>query len=181
VSSVNVVVHRTEFGSTYVLGDLLVNGQRIGRTLEYPWRGNTKWNADKSKGANFRHTSCIREGVYTAVLRGGHISSAGSMAGRVQWRLELEGVANRSAIEFHVGNTLIHDSEGCILCGDVVLHTKGVEPQLKGSNNAVDRFVSAIFGDVSNVRNASQWAGMMNDLRITVRVIGMPPGAWKVS
>ena len=175
--SVSVVVHRSEFGPTYVLGDLSVNGMRIGQTLEYPWRGNAKWNREMSKGATFRHTSCVREGIYSALLRGDHRSSAGG----VQWRLELQNVANRSAIEFHVGNTLIHDSEGCILCGDTVIHPNGVEPRLAGSRNAVDHFVRAIFGDVSNVHNSSQWASMMSDLSITVRVIGMPPDAWTVS
>lgn len=168
---VNVVVHRQQFGATYTIGELHVNGRRIGCTLEYPWRHNTSWDDKKKIGDNFRDTSSVAAGVYRATLRGDHRSGAGA----VQWRLELMGTAGRDAIEFHVGNSLVHDSKGCILCGDAVNHPNGVEPRLTwGSNMAVSRFVSAILGDVSGIRNETQWAAMIRDLEITVRIGGWP-------
>jgi hypothetical protein len=81
----------------------------------------------------------------------------------------------------NVGNALIRDSEGCALCGEGVHVGRGIEPRLSGSTHAVNRFVQAIFGDTSKVQNPSQWASMMHDLKITVHIIGMPPGAWKVN
>ena len=56
---VNVVVHRQQFGATHTIGELHVNGRRIGCTLEYPWRQNAQWDKTKKIGDNFRGTSCV--------------------------------------------------------------------------------------------------------------------------
>jgi len=167
-----VSVHRRQHGDTFTIGDLFVNGRHIGQTLEYPWRGNTAWDSTQSKGQNFRHVSCVREGIYRAQLRTDNNHGV---------RLELLGTAGRTVIEIHAGNTLIRDSEGCILCGSVV-HATGVEPRiLPGTSRFTrDRFIQAIFGDLSSVKNPSEWATKMNSVHVTVKVIGMPPGAWAV-
>jgi Family of unknown function (DUF5675) len=138
---------------------------------------NAHWDKSKPTSWNFNHTSRVREGIYPGDLRGDHRGRAGE----VQWHLELVGTPGRQAIEMHVGNALIRDSEGCALCGEAVHVGRGIEPRLSGSTHAVNRFVQAIFGDTSKVQNPSQWASMMHDLKITVHIIGMPPGAWKVN
>jgi hypothetical protein len=176
MASINVVMHRRQWGETFVIGDLNVDGTRIGSTLEYPWRHDAKWAPGKKKAWNFFHTSCVREGIYPAQLRGDHRTHAGA----VQWRVEIMNSQNRIGIEFHAGNSLIRDSEGCILCGDHVHHVIGVEPRVEGSRHAMERLVHAIFGKTWGIRTTSQWATMMRDLKITVRVIGMPPDAWKI-
>ena len=53
MANVNVSVHRREFGETFIIGDLFVNGRLIGKTLEYPWRGNTAWNSESKQGKQF--------------------------------------------------------------------------------------------------------------------------------
>ena len=172
---VNVVLRRNQVGETYAIGELKVDGRPIGRTLEYPWRGNATWQDGQKKGWNFFHTSCVREGIYQGLLRSDHRNH-----GSVQWRVELEGTVGRVAIQFHSGNTLIKHSEGCILVGTSLVHAPGIEPKVVGSVDAMNKFVKAILGDVSTLKNPSDWAAMMMGIRITVRVIGMPAGAWKV-
>ncbi len=174
---VNIILRRTHFGATYTLGELSVNGIPVGRTLEYPWRGNAAWSnkPETLRGGNFHHVSNVREGVYRAHLRSDHLNRDGG----VQWRVEIEGVVGRTAIQFHAGNRLVRDSEGCILVGTDIVHASA-EPEVIHSGIAMKKLISAVFGDLTRVKDPSDWARMMRDLTITVRVIGMPTGAWKV-
>jgi hypothetical protein len=48
---------------------------------------------------------------------------------------EVEGVSGHDNILFHVGN-YGHDTEGCFLCGDIVLHSKTDDWMLTGSRKA---------------------------------------------
>src|SRR5579863_1816049 len=126
-------VHRRQYADTFIIGDLFANGRHIGQTLEYPWRGNAAWASGQSKPQNFRQVSCVREGIYPAQIRTDNNKGL---------RLELLGTIGRTAIEIHSGNTLIRDSEGCILCGSV-LRVNGVEPRITpGTSRSIrDNFI----------------------------------------
>lgn len=158
---INVVLRRTQFAETYSAGELAVNGWQVGRTLEYPWRGNMSWQASQSRVVNSAHTSCVREGIYRAELRSDHKNRDG----KVQWRLELHGTQGRSAIEFYPGNALVKDSHGCILVGNSVSHAAG-GPTLSGSRDAMSAFVQTIFGEGGGARNPSAWSKMVSELNI---------------
>lgn len=168
----NVVLHRRTFGKTFIAGELFVNGKRICATLEYPWRGNVVWDSKQNKSWNFFHTSCVHEGIYDAQIR---------TDGVLGFRLELLGTSQRQFIEFHVGNSLIRNSEGCILAGE--FHggiLTGIEPKLSGGSStlAIKRFKEALLPDASKVKNPFDWAKMMSETEITARIIGMPPNYW---
>jgi len=176
-----VLLHRIRYGDTFIVGELFVNNKRIGQTMEYPWRENTGWDSSQSKGSNFRHVSCVREGIYYGHLRADHEGRLSQFHDKgLHWRLELAGTVRRTAIEFHAGNALIRDSKGCILCGEHVFHANGVEPYMLNSEITMKRFVDAILGDLSGVKNSSEWGTMMRSISIIVTVIGMPAEAWLV-
>lgn len=170
---INVVLKRTHFAENYTLGVLKVDGVVIGRTLEYPWRDNTPWNDKLSKKVNLLRVSGIREGVYRGELVG-----KCNKAGEAEWRLQLSGKHGRTAIQFHAGNTL-DDSRGCVLVGTSISHTGG-DATIANSRLAMQRFIAAIFGDVSGSQGPSDWVALMQSLRVTVRIVGMPAGAWRV-
>jgi hypothetical protein len=77
------------------IGQLYVDGQRVGYSLELPW----KWNQ--------RSKSAIPEGVYSGHLR---------YDKKDQWRIQLNNVKGRSGIQIHIGNVPKH-TKGCILVG----------------------------------------------------------------
>ena len=52
MGNANVVVRRRQFGQNYILGEVSVNGSLVGKTLEYPWRDNVRWDEDKPKGVS---------------------------------------------------------------------------------------------------------------------------------
>lgn len=77
------------------MGYLVADGEVICYTLELPWEDNS----------NF--ISCILPGTYNGILR--YDKTDG-------WRIQLEDVPNRTAVQIHIGN-YTKDTKGCILVG----------------------------------------------------------------
>lgn len=90
-------VHIERFAYTPwgTFGELRLDGWTC-LTCEPPWKDNQVGK------------SCIPEGVY------GMVQMAGLRKPLAEW--QLVNVPGRSAIEFHVGNSML-DTEGCILLG----------------------------------------------------------------
>jgi len=55
---------------------------------------------------------------------------------------EVENVSGHSGILFHIGN-YNHDSDGCFLCGELVLHSQTDDWMLSGSRKAFEKFMAA--------------------------------------
>lgn len=91
----SVAIVRESESEKCTTGYLTINGGRTCYTLELPWKENA------------RSVSSIPPGNYSAILRYDKAD---------HWRMQLEGVPNRSGIQIHIGNH-ISDSEGCILVG----------------------------------------------------------------
>jgi len=91
-------VQRKEETEKATFGELYVDDEKIGQTLEPPWRNNKI------------SESCIPPGEYDAYIRSKETS---------RWDydvIQLRDVFNRSAIQIHIGN-YINDTKGCILIG----------------------------------------------------------------
>jgi hypothetical protein len=76
-------------------GYLAVDGKIIAYTLERPWVNNVQ------------NISSIPTGKYTGHLRYDHTDF---------WRIELDGVPNRTNVQIHIGNE-VDQSKGCVLVG----------------------------------------------------------------
>ncbi|GAB6137917.1 DUF5675 family protein [Halanaerobaculum tunisiense] len=93
------VVRKEETGEA-TLGEIFVDGERIGHTLEQPWQNNKQGE------------SCIPPGKYWAYLRDQEQSNS-------RWDynpIQFIDVHNREYIQIHIGN-YPEDTEGCILPG----------------------------------------------------------------
>ncbi|WP_018249855.1 DUF5675 family protein [Orenia marismortui] len=91
------VIRKEETGEA-TLGEIYVDGEKIGHTLEPPWRQNKA------------NESCIPPGEYNAFIR---------KRGSSRWNydvIQLEEVFNRSAVQIHIGN-YPKNTRGCILVG----------------------------------------------------------------
>ena len=96
MSTIRVV--RKEETDQATMGQVYVDGEEIGYTLEQPWKQNREGG------------SCIPPGEYVAYIRDKATS---------RWDynpIQLVGVHNRSYIQIHIGNKPEH-TEGCILIG----------------------------------------------------------------
>jgi len=96
VSEIRVI--RKEETDEATLGEIYVDGHKIGHTLEPPWRQNKT------------NESCIPPGEYKAFIREKKTS---------RWDydvIQLEEVFKRAAVQIHVGN-YPRNTKGCILVG----------------------------------------------------------------
>ncbi len=92
---ITVTIDRKYSGATCTSGYIAINGKTIAYTVELPWNGNKPF------------ISSIPAGSYYAILRYDKPD---------RWRIQLEGVPNRSGVQIHTGNAT-DDTEGCILIG----------------------------------------------------------------
>jgi hypothetical protein len=91
-------VERFQSSKACVTGKLFVDGNRIGYTVELPWKENQSF------------VSCIPVGSFPGILRYDKPD---------HWRIQLNDVPKRPGIQIHMGNHT-SDSEGCILVGTQV-------------------------------------------------------------
>ncbi len=92
---VTVTIDRKYSGASCTSGYIEIDGKIIAYTVELPWNGNKPL------------ISSIPVGSYYGFLRYDKSD---------RWRIQLEGVPNRSGVQIHTGNTT-DDTEGCILIG----------------------------------------------------------------
>lgn len=95
MSTIRIV--RKEETDQATMGQVYVDGEELGYTLEQPWNNN-------------QEGSCIPPGEYIAYIRDKATS---------RWDynpIQLVNVYNRSYIQIHIGNKPEH-TEGCILVG----------------------------------------------------------------
>jgi hypothetical protein len=92
---VDLSVQRQHSGKDCTSGQISIEGQIVGYTLERPWEGNIPL------------ISSIPAGQYHGFVR---------KSTSDRWRIELTDVPNRHNIQLHVGNFLA-DGVGCILIG----------------------------------------------------------------
>ena len=91
----DLTIERKMTSNNCTMGYLVADGEVICYTLELPWEDNS----------NF--ISCILPGTYNGILR--YDKTDG-------WRIQLEDVPNRTAVQIHIGN-YTKDTKGCILVG----------------------------------------------------------------
>jgi len=94
-------------------GELWINGQSIGYTIELPWLHNQ------------RNISCIPEGRYELVKR--YTETRG-------WHILVKDVPDRSWILFHPANNALKELKGCIApVSKVVRPGKGTQSKVADS------------------------------------------------
>ena len=99
VSKITLLILRDTFTEESTIGELFLNGERFGDTLELPFRDNQ------------RSVSCIPTGEYKVRLRLPRESAT-----RDYIHLLVQDVPSRDYILFHRGNSA-KDTRGCILVG----------------------------------------------------------------
>ena len=99
LSKINLLILRDTFTEESTIGELFLNGERVGDTLELPFRDNQ------------RSVSCIPTGEYKVRLRLPRESAT-----RDYIHLLVQDVPSRDYILFHRGNSA-KDTRGCILVG----------------------------------------------------------------
>ena len=99
LSKINLLILRDTFTEESTIGELFLNGERFGDTLELPFRDNQ------------RSVSCIPTGEYKVRLRLPRESAT-----RNYIHLLVQDVPSRDYILFHRGNSA-KDTRGCILVG----------------------------------------------------------------
>jgi len=99
LSKINLLILRDTFTEESTIGELFLNGERFGDTLELPFRDNQ------------RSVSCIPTGEYKVRLRLPRESAT-----RDYIHLLVQDVPSRDYILFHRGNSA-KDTRGCILVG----------------------------------------------------------------
>jgi hypothetical protein len=89
------IVRLLQKGGACTIGELWIDGQRVGYTLELPW----KWNEQS--------VSAIPAGSYSGHLRYDKDD---------HWRIQLNDVQGRSGVQIHIGN-VPREIKGCVLVG----------------------------------------------------------------
>lgn len=112
---ISIRIDRRSFSDLCIQGNLFVNDQFIGYSLELPEVGN---NTD---------VSCIPAGIYKGKVR---------TDGNRGWRLELD-YPDRPNVQIHVGN-IRDDSRGCILVGKVADATNCTVGQSRDAMKALE-------------------------------------------
>lgn len=116
-----LTIERKLASDNCTMGYLIANGEVICYTLELPWKDNL----------NF--ISCIPPGSYNGILR--YDKTDG-------WRIQLENVPNRTAVQIHIGN-YTKDTEGCILVGTGAETTNCT---VQNSSQAYSKLKEAFYG-----------------------------------
>jgi hypothetical protein len=94
-SSITITITRQHADKSCTSGQLALNGEVMGYTLERPVEGNIPL------------ISAVPAGTYRAFVR---------TESKDRWRVELINVPGRGNVQIHVGNTL-RDTIGCVLLG----------------------------------------------------------------
>jgi len=118
-----ITIVRSSENNNSVTGELYANERFICHTLELPWQNNASY------------ISSIPSGSYDAHLRYDRSD---------KWRIQLDNVPGRSAIQIHMGN-YPSDIEGCVLVGDEIINS---DNKLSGgtSSSAYSRLKEAFYG-----------------------------------
>lgn len=90
-----IKIDRLSFSDLCIQGNLSINDETIGYSLELPKVGNNT------------SVSSIEAGTYKGIVR---------EDGSLGWRIELQDVEDRDNIQIHIGN-IRDNSRGCILVG----------------------------------------------------------------
>jgi len=141
-----VLIRRKHAYSASIIGEMYVNGSFLCYTLELPWR----WNQ--------RNVSCIPRGAYSGFIR--YDKPDG-------WRIQLQGVPNRSGVQIHIGN-YPSDIKGCVLVG-----TSYSPNAVWHSRKAYEKLRQAFYGDVTDPRLPS--ACPAKDISVEFAGIFGPP------
>lgn len=97
-----ISIVRSSINVSSITGELFANKQFLCHTLELPWENNASY------------ISSIPSGTYSAHLRYDKAD---------KWRIQLDDVPGRTAIQIHMGN-YPSDIEGCVLIGDEVINSE---------------------------------------------------------
>lgn len=129
----NLYILRQGFETQCTMGFLLADGPGgipvlLGYTLERPWKNNRK------------NISSIPTGTYEGIVRYDHDD---------HWRIELNGVPNRTHVQIHIGNQP-DESKGCILVG---LKVSPAECRLGASRKAYARLKEYFYGSSTPVQS----------------------------
>lgn len=93
--SFELTIERKSSSDKCTMGYLIADGQVVCYSLELPWKDNSN------------NISCVPSGTYKGILR--YDKTDG-------WRIQLENVPNRTAVQIHMGNYTTQ-TEGCVLVG----------------------------------------------------------------
>lgn len=104
------------------IGVLYINGVKMGRTLELPWRNNE---------SNISH---IPPKKYDAFIR---------RDGKRGWRIQLRKVKNRKYIQIHIGNYQ-RQIKGCVLVGATVTKNKNGTCMVNHSRKTLKKIAAAM-------------------------------------
>lgn len=91
----HLTIERKMSTENCTMGYLVANGEVLCYTLELPWKDNQGM------------LSCIPPGTYTGILRYDKTD---------RWRIQLEEVPGRTAVQIHMGN-YTSQTLGCVLVG----------------------------------------------------------------
>lgn len=169
MKEVTITIMRFKATEFCTIGRLYLNEAVIGYTLEYPWRFNVRWSDKCNKVENLSRVSCVHTGVYRASpRRDPRIDSAGKYK-ESEFRVQLDNVPGREAIQIHAGNILAEDSQGCILVGrSVELHE--TYAALGASKETLRQIEHVTLPRMA--KNPKEWAEGV--AKITVRIRGFP-------
>lgn len=114
-------IARGSYNNGSITGELFVDGKFLCHTLELPWKQNQSY------------ISSIPEGSYPSILR--YDKPDG-------WRIQLDKVPNRTAVQIHTGN-YPSEIEGCVLVGNIV---KNISNSIHESTQAYSALKRAFYG-----------------------------------
>lgn len=119
-----ITIERKLSSTTCTMGYMSVDKKIICYSLELPWVDNLK------------NISCVPIGSYNGILR--YDKKDG-------WRIQLDNVPNRDAVQIHIGN-YTKNTRGCVLVG---LDAKIEDCAIQQSNLAYEKLKEAFY-DSSN-------------------------------
>jgi hypothetical protein len=124
-----ITIKRISVNSNSITGELYINDEFLGYTLEHLYRNNEK------------EVSSFPAGQYEAFER----TDKGNKEKhhdryRGDWRIELKNVEGREAIQIHIGNTP-KNTNGCVLIGEYVDPKQNL---IGGSANAYKSFETKV-------------------------------------
>ncbi len=108
------------------MGYLSVNNKVLCYSLELPWKDNLS------------NISCVPKGTYKGILR--YDKKDG-------WRIQLENVPHRTAVQIHMGN-YTKDTQGCVLVGS---SANVGDCSVQGSSNAYKQLKLSFYGSENPV------------------------------
>lgn len=116
-----ITVLRQSSNNQCTMGYMSVNGEIMAYTLELPWKNNQQ------------NVSSIPAGTYSGMLRYDKAD---------KWRIQLQGVPGRTAVQIHIGN-YTRDIKGCVLIGSAADVTNCT---VTGSKTAYTKLKEKFYG-----------------------------------